>query len=323
MGRAKRVITALWLASCIFSSPAIFSKKVTAHYWEEELEPYSYTCNNAWPSEAMSIIYSVYLFLLLFFVPLLIVSYAYMRIACHLNSTRERSSGESNGSPFNRPVLSRYRVWYRNTSGWSSGSSFVRRAEAASQANGVTIDDDTTEADALRSEPSRVENLNDSPAPRRHRGTSEGDKIQRVITMLAIVVALFILSWGPLLTYTLIYRFIDDMPYNTHAVLSLFLHLLAACNSCVNPIIYAFLSKNFRQSFKQTITCHTRKRRRSKRRRLGMRIRGVNERAFELNENKAFSRVFLDENYRTREAISGDVSMSRPRTTSLQLQVFD
>lgn len=75
-------------------------------------------------------------------------------------------------------VLSRYRVWYRNTSGWSSGSSFVRRAEAASQANGVTIDDDTTEADALRSEPSRVENLNDSPAPRRHRGTSEGDKIQ-------------------------------------------------------------------------------------------------------------------------------------------------
>lgn len=78
-------------------------QKVTAHYWEEELEPYSYTCNNAWPSETMSIIYSVYLFLLLFFVPLLIVSYAYMRIACHLNSTRERSSGESNGSPFNRP----------------------------------------------------------------------------------------------------------------------------------------------------------------------------------------------------------------------------
>lgn len=77
--------------------------------------------------------------------------------------------------------------------------------------------------------------------------------LQRVITMLSIVVALFILSWGPLLTYTLIYRFIEDMPYNTHAVLSLFLHLLAACNSCVNPIIYAFLSKNFRQSFKQVI----------------------------------------------------------------------
>nr|XP_054764955.1 neuropeptide Y receptor type 6-like [Lytechinus pictus] len=322
MGRAKRVIAALWLASCVFSCPALFSKKLTVHYWEDELEPYSKTCSNGWPNETVSIVYSVYLFLLMFFVPLLIVSYAYMMIACHLNSTRERS-GESNGSPFSRPVLPRYRVWYRNTSGWSSGSSFVRRGEAASQSNGVTIDDDTTEADALRSEPCRMSNLNDSPAPRRHRGTSEGDKIQRVITMLAIVVALFILSWGPLLTYTLIYRFIEDIPYNVHALLSLFLHLLAACNSCINPIIYAFLSKNFRQSFKQTITCHTHKHRRSKRRRLGMRIKGVNQRAFELNDEKAFSRVFMDRTCRTKDVITEEVSTSRPRTTSFQLHMFD
>ncbi|KAI5697002.1 hypothetical protein M8J76_011013 [Diaphorina citri] len=32
-------------------------------------------------------------------------------------------------------------------------------------------------------------------------------------------------------------------------------HLMAYLNSCVNPIVYGFMSKHFRESFKKTL-CH-------------------------------------------------------------------
>ncbi|KAK2094173.1 Galanin receptor type 1, partial [Saguinus oedipus] len=36
-------------------------------------------------------------------------------------------------------------------------------------------------------------------------------------------------------------------------------HCLAYSNSSVNPIIYAFLSENFRKAYKQVFKCHLRK----------------------------------------------------------------
>lgn len=35
-------------------------------------------------------------------------------------------------------------------------------------------------------------------------------------------------------------------------------HVLAYMNSCVNPILYAFLSENFRKAFRKIIYCRPR-----------------------------------------------------------------
>ena len=42
---------------------------------------------------------------------------------------------------------------------------------------------------------------------------------------------------------------------NTSVMIQIVSHVLAYTNSCVNPILYAFLSENFRKAFRKVIYC--------------------------------------------------------------------
>ncbi|CAH1390666.1 unnamed protein product [Nezara viridula] len=42
---------------------------------------------------------------------------------------------------------------------------------------------------------------------------------------------------------------------NTSIMIQIVSHVLAYMNSCVNPILYAFLSENFRKAFRKVIYC--------------------------------------------------------------------
>jgi len=71
-----------------------------------------------------------------------------------------------------------------------------------------------------------------------------------------VVVIIFILCWCPLLTYNIIVAVglvkpyvPHEYPYATH--LNRAFSLLAYANSCLNPIVYGFMSRYFRKSFKQ------------------------------------------------------------------------
>lgn len=93
---------------------------------------------------------------------------------------------------------------------------------------------------------------------------------KRTVRMLIVIVVLFDVSWFPFFTSQLFLQFsslrIDDGDpvegdhYRHHhglRVAMAFLHLLAYSNSCINPIIYCFLSENFRQHFRQTLYCQS------------------------------------------------------------------
>ena len=78
---------------------------------------------------------------------------------------------------------------------------------------------------------------------------------KRVTRMIIIVVILFAICWLPI---QIIFMIRMAGKYPTDAA-SFWIHLVANClaytNSCINPILYAFLSDNFRKSFRKLLCC--------------------------------------------------------------------
>ena len=77
----------------------------------------------------------------------------------------------------------------------------------------------------------------------------------QVIKMLVAIVVLFIICWGPYLTDNVLVAFdiLDRFHFGYLKYMREAFSLMAYFNSCVNPVVYAFMSKNFRESFKQAL----------------------------------------------------------------------
>lgn len=85
---------------------------------------------------------------------------------------------------------------------------------------------------------------------------SESRKAKRKVTRMIVAVAiLFCLCWLPHHLVILCFWF-GHFPFNraTYAC-RLASHCLSYANSCLNPIVYALVSKHFRKRFKQVFTC--------------------------------------------------------------------
>ncbi|XP_023290184.1 allatostatin-A receptor isoform X1 [Orussus abietinus] len=81
---------------------------------------------------------------------------------------------------------------------------------------------------------------------------------RRVTRMVLIVVGVFAISWCPI-QMILVIKSLDLYPMSSTAVtIQIASHVLAYANSCVNPILYAFLSDNFRKAFRKIIYCRPR-----------------------------------------------------------------
>ncbi|XP_074099022.1 allatostatin A receptor 1 isoform X1 [Cotesia typhae] len=91
------------------------------------------------------------------------------------------------------------------------------------------------------------------------RTSAESRRGRRRITRLVIVVVgVFAFCWCPL-QLILVAKSLDFYPLSTASVMfQIASHVLAYMNSCVNPILYAFLSENFRKAFRKIIYCRPR-----------------------------------------------------------------
>lgn len=98
---------------------------------------------------------------------------------------------------------------------------------------------------------------------RRHRyyyGTEGQLNLQRAkiraLRMLAIVVAVFALSWLPLYATFARIKFTEDMSESEAdfwRVMVPIAQWLSSANSCVNPLLYHFLDPKFRMGFRQLL----------------------------------------------------------------------
>lgn len=83
---------------------------------------------------------------------------------------------------------------------------------------------------------------------------------KRVIRMLLVIVVLFFICWTPVFAANA-WRAFDQRSADrllSGAPIS-FIHLLSYTSACVNPIIYCFMNKRFRQGMLATFSCCVRK----------------------------------------------------------------
>ncbi|KAG7210170.1 hypothetical protein KM043_011730 [Ampulex compressa] len=81
---------------------------------------------------------------------------------------------------------------------------------------------------------------------------------RRVTRLVFVVVGVFAVCWCPI-QVILVKKSLDVYPLTSVTImLQIASHILAYTNSCVNPILYAFLSDNFRKAFRKIIYCKPR-----------------------------------------------------------------
>ncbi|KAH7935714.1 hypothetical protein HPB52_012684 [Rhipicephalus sanguineus] len=73
--------------------------------------------------------------------------------------------------------------------------------------------------------------------------------------MLILVVSLFVLCWAPILILNVLTAFgsVSALNYSYLKPLRTCFHLLSYLNSCVNPLVYGFMSRSFRVSFRDAL----------------------------------------------------------------------
>jgi len=79
---------------------------------------------------------------------------------------------------------------------------------------------------------------------------------KRVTRLVVVVVLIFAVCWGPIqviLALRSLGRYLTENQYNI--IIQITSQVLAYINSCINPILYAFLSENFRKAFRKVILC--------------------------------------------------------------------
>ncbi|KAL3245998.1 hypothetical protein MRX96_058028 [Rhipicephalus microplus] len=85
---------------------------------------------------------------------------------------------------------------------------------------------------------------------------ADEDTVKQVIKMLILVVSLFVLCWAPILILNVLTAFgsVSALNYSYLKPLRTCFHLLSYLNSCVNPLVYGFMSRSFRVSFRDALT---------------------------------------------------------------------
>ncbi|KAK3091513.1 hypothetical protein FSP39_020382 [Pinctada imbricata] len=81
----------------------------------------------------------------------------------------------------------------------------------------------------------------------------------KVSRMICIVVIVFAICWLPIDLILLIQSFTSFEPTKATTAILITANCMAYINSCINPILYGFLSKNFRKSYRNLLCCFARR----------------------------------------------------------------
>ncbi|KAL8578159.1 hypothetical protein ACOMHN_051714 [Nucella lapillus] len=218
MTHAQLVVVCVWTMSALLALPTAF---IYIHK-EVGVVRKGYWCikNDDESQRTWLIAYETYMMALLFIVPLIIMLFAYTVIGIKVWDVSEMRTGGM--------VL-------------ATSQDGGRRSLTKSETGERSLLGNGSSADSARGG--------------NRQGPDERETRKQVVGMLVMVLLLFAVCWAPILTNNLLtaWGHLHNLHHGYLKPMRQAFFLMSYFNSCLNPIVYAFFSRNFRQSFKMAI----------------------------------------------------------------------
>ncbi|XP_021935552.1 pyroglutamylated RFamide peptide receptor-like isoform X3 [Zootermopsis nevadensis] len=247
ISQARKIIFGIWVASFLLAVPNLFSQ-------EHALVGMKYKgfyCVQTMDMPSLWRFHEVYMLLLILVIPTCIMIVAYGSISWEIWHVMQRRYDMTSGQALNpsggRSGVESFPLRYskRLQRGMSSNASSFR--ESIKKANAIRSEEEHNTVKQVTGAPPLGSRL---PGLQNH--LHQQQKTHQVIKMLVAVVVLFVLCWAPLLILNVLYAYEILSKYSNDGdnknIQSAFT-VMAYSNSCINPLVYGFMSKNFRESF--------------------------------------------------------------------------
>ncbi|XP_033736677.1 QRFP-like peptide receptor [Pecten maximus] len=200
VGRAQRLICILWVAAFVLACPIIIGRE---HLEVHGIHRKATWCKKNFQSVGISILYEVFMLMVILIIPVIVMSFAYLNICKEL---------------------------------WNIASQQHCPCPSKGELSKANSNDMVT-----------------ITTPRKSKDDNKSKK--QVIKMLVAIIIIFIICWAPLLINNVLvgFKLLPDLNIDHHKHIREALHIMAYSNSCVNPVVYTFMSRNFKETFKQTL----------------------------------------------------------------------
>ncbi|XP_033738190.1 QRFP-like peptide receptor [Pecten maximus] len=225
-GNTKKILLLVWSVAICLASPPLYVMGVeTTTYFKNDTSIVIHNCADTAFDDTFRLSYAIYRMLVMFALPTVIMVVCYSGVIYTLWLSSQQLSKLTSGSRgFHSSTISLERSCLRQHPTHSvtlvTGSPYRIRKFTAR--NGVQSHDRSVDVLTAR---------------------------KQVIKMLVAIVVVFCLCWGPKLIYCVLLRLHLPILYHTEAFTTkIILDCLPYVQSCLNPIIYGFMSRNFRRS---------------------------------------------------------------------------
>ncbi|CAL1546259.1 unnamed protein product [Lymnaea stagnalis] len=236
----KKMLPCVWVVAVGLSAPTLYVWGIERSVFYNNVTTVTvFLCSDIDVGKEDSLIYALYQFLVMFVMPVVVLFFCYTFVihALWLSSRRLMQMTSHDSS-------------YSTVSTVEDGASNAAPAGDGSHGHSPC----TVRHSHIRSRRSMF-----NKATREHSAEVFRARKQ-VIKMLVAIILAFLICWGPKLILSLLKRARFQWLYIHNAyIIESVLKVLPFVHSCINPIIYGFMSKNFRTRMKcacRSYVCH-------------------------------------------------------------------
>ncbi|KAH3813908.1 hypothetical protein DPMN_142378 [Dreissena polymorpha] len=238
VGNTRKLLVFVWIMSACLSAPSLFVEDTqNTTYYNNVTSFTMMLCADHGLQDNMRIYYAVYQILIMFCIPTILMVFCYTVVIYVLWISGRTLVKMTSTNPANVSNHLYLGVNRHDSNASSSSLSIGTPIQSRSQ----------------RFLKDRTAGVNNTVIDAIMKGRKQ------VIKMLIIVVVVFLICWGPKLIFRILKysEFRVHMHTQDHFKLQIAITCLPYIQSCMNPLIYCFMSNNFRKSVLQL--CSTNK----------------------------------------------------------------